>query len=87
MDPDVAWTSPTDLADYAYCPRSHFYRHHPPVGATRGEADGRRAAGERYHGRVLSAERHRAERGSAYWIGLLVGVLLVLVGIAWFLYF
>ncbi|HXY46496.1 MAG TPA: hypothetical protein VEK13_01175 [Thermoplasmata archaeon] len=87
MDPRDEWTSPTDLADYAYCPRSHWYRHHPPARGPTAYSSGRREAGERYHSRALTAERRRAERGSAYWIGLLVGVLLVVIGVAWLLHF
>ena len=87
MEPDGGWTSPTDLADYAYCPRSHWYRHHPPARGPTSSTSGRREAGEQYHARTLSAERRRAERGSAYWIGLLVGILLVVIGVAWLLHF
>lgn len=79
------WTSPSDLADYAYCPRSHWYRHHPPERGPTRFAVRHSSAGERYHERHLTAERHRAERGPAYWVVLLVGVLLVVVGVAWFL--
>lgn len=85
MDSDDGWTSPSDLADYAYCPRSHFYRHHPPAqGPTR--ASQRSAlGGVRYHERVLRAERHRAERAGAYWGVLLAGVALAVGGLWWIL--
>jgi CRISPR/Cas system-associated exonuclease Cas4 (RecB family) len=86
MDPDAAWTSPSDLADYAYCPRSHWYRHHPPTRGPSKDSQRRSAAGERYHARTLGAERHRAERGSAYWLGVILGILLVAAGVAWFLH-
>ena len=87
MEPDRGWTSPSDLADYAYCPRSHWYRHHPPARGPTAYSSVRREAGEEYHSRALTAERRRAERGSAYWIGLLVGILLVVIGVAWLLHF
>jgi CRISPR/Cas system-associated exonuclease Cas4 (RecB family) len=87
MEDEGGWTSPTDLADYAYCPRSHWYRHHPPDRAPSRASGQRRRAGERYHELTLGAERRRAERGSAYWIGLLVGVGLVAIGVVWFLHF
>ena len=87
MDPEGEWTSPADLADYAYCPRSHWYRHHPPGGGTTGFSARRREAGVRYHAQVLGAERRRAERGGVYWIGVLIGVGLVALGVAWFLHF
>lgn len=86
MGPDREWTSPSDLADYAYCPRSHWYRHHPPAGGPSRYASLRRRAGAQYHLRILTAERHRAERGAAYWVGAFVGIGLVVAGAAWLLY-
>jgi len=87
MESDGPWTSPSDLADYAYCPRSHWYRYHPPAqGPTRYSSE-RRRAGERYHRRVLTAERHRAERGAAYWVGAVAGIGLVAIGVAWLWHF
>lgn len=85
MDPDDGWTSPSDLADYAYCPRSHWYRYHPPPGAPNEDSRERAAAGVRYHDRVLTGERHRAERGGTYWGVLLLGVGLAVLG-AWWLF-
>lgn len=85
MGRDASWTSPSDLADYTYCPRSHWYRYHPPPGGPTSGATESALAGTRYHGRVLTAERHRAERGAAYWAVLLVGVVLVIGG-AWWLF-
>lgn len=83
MEPESGWTSPSDLADYAYCPRSHWYRHHPPAGGPSSDAAARGRAGVRYHSRTLTAERHRAERGSVYWAGIVIGVGLVALGAAW----
>lgn len=80
---EEGWTSPSDLADYAYCPRSHWYRHHPPAAGPSRSGVGRRVAGERYHRQTLAAERHRAERGGAYWLVLLVGLACVVGGVAW----
>jgi len=85
MDSDDGWTSPSDLADYAYCPRSHWYRTHPPPGGPRPESRASATAGVRYHDRVLSGERHRAERGGAYWGVLLVGFGLAVLG-GWWLF-
>jgi len=85
MDPDASWTSPSDLADYAYCPRSHWYRHHPPPDGPSRASQSRARNGVRYHHRVLTAERHRADRGGVYWAVLLAGILL-LVGGAWWLF-
>jgi hypothetical protein len=83
MEPEDGWTSPSDLADYAYCPRSHWYRHHPPQGGGAPEAAERARAGVRYHERTLTAERRRAEHGAAYWFGILIGLGLVVGGMAW----
>lgn len=83
MEPDAGWSSPSDLADYAYCPRSHWYRHHPPPGGPSRSAQERARGGVRYHDRVLTAERHRAERGPAYWAILFTGVLLLGGGLWW----
>lgn len=83
MGSDERWTSASDLADYVYCPRSHWYRHHPPAeGPTRSS---QRSAldGVRYHDRVLTAARHRAERGGTSWGVLLLGVALAALGAWW----
>jgi hypothetical protein len=77
------WVSATDLADYAYCPRSHWYHEHPPRGGPSPAARERAAFGQRFHARVLSGERRRAAHGAAYWAALGVGVLLVLGALAW----
>jgi hypothetical protein len=77
------WVTASDVAEYAFCPRSHWYRTHPPAGGTTPEAGARAAAGVRYHDRVLGAERRRAERGGAYWAALVVGVALMAGGALW----
>ncbi|HYB79244.1 MAG TPA: hypothetical protein VEG66_05740 [Thermoplasmata archaeon] len=83
MGGDDGWTSPSEIADYVYCPRSHWYRHHPPPGGGSRAAARSLDAGVRYHDRVLTAERHRAERGGAYWAVFLLGVALAAVGAWW----
>jgi CRISPR/Cas system-associated exonuclease Cas4 (RecB family) len=77
------WVTATDLAEYAYCPRSHWYYEHPPVGDRTTDARKRADAGTRYHHRILDAERRRAEHGAAYWAALALGALLVVGGLAW----
>jgi hypothetical protein len=79
------WTSASDLADYAYCPRSHYYHDHPPPEGPTPDGQRRAERGRRYHAASLGAERARAEHGGAYWAALAVGVLLVLGGVAWIL--
>jgi hypothetical protein len=78
--------SASDLADYAYCPRAHWYHEHPPPGGTTSEARRRALAGSGYHARTLGAERQREERGGAYWAALLAGLVLALGGILWILH-
>lgn len=87
MNPEGGWASPSDLAEYAYCPRSHWYRHHPPAGGPARLASERRRAGERYHRRTLTAERHRAEGGGAYWLAVLVGFGFAVGGVVWLFHF
>jgi CRISPR/Cas system-associated exonuclease Cas4 (RecB family) len=83
MSDDGDWTSPSDLADYAYCPRSHWYRHHPPPRGPSSSSVSRSALGEAYHARTLSAELRRDEHRSAYWVAVLIGVLLAALGVLW----
>ena len=85
MEPDDGWTSPSDLADYAYCPRSHWYRHHPPPEGPSPASQRSARGGVRYHDRVLTGERHRAERGGVYLAVLLLGLALAIGGIWWIL--
>lgn len=85
MARDDGWTSPSELADYAYCPRSHWYGQHPPNAGSSAAASDRSDAGVRYHRRVLTAERRRAERGGAYWAGVVLGAGLVALGVLWVL--
>ncbi|MGI0128811.1 MAG: hypothetical protein ACREDE_00555 [Thermoplasmata archaeon] len=83
MGNDSSWVSASDVADYAYCPRAHWYHDHPPRDGPRPGTQERAQAGERYHRRVLGAERRRAEHGGAYWAALAFGTVLVLGGAAW----
>jgi hypothetical protein len=67
-----AWVSASDLAEYAYCPRSYYYSTHPDAieGGHRPDPSARR--GVRYHQRTLSAERSHDQH-----LGLYVGLLLL----------
>jgi len=84
MGDDGPWVSATDLADYAFCPRSHYYHDHPPPGGPSEDSERRSDAGQRYHARVLGAERRRDERAGVYWAALAVGFLMLVGGAAWF---
>jgi len=77
--------SASDLADYAYCPRSHWYRHHPPAGGPTSDSVRAAILGTRSHTRQLRGERRRAERGKAYWVLVAIGLVVVLGGVAWLL--
>jgi CRISPR/Cas system-associated exonuclease Cas4 (RecB family) len=83
MASEGSWTSASELADYAFCPRAHWYHDHPPPEGPSSAARARSAAGTRFHATTLSAERHHAEHGGAYWAGLLIGVALLLGGTVW----
>jgi len=86
MATDDGWTSASDIADYVYCPRSHWYRHHPPPGGPSRSSQRRALEGSRVHDRVLVAERHRDERGGVYWGVLLLGLLFAAGGVWWLLH-
>ena len=83
MASDGPWVSATDLADYAFCPRSHYYHEHPPAGGPTPDSERRAGAGARYHHRVLGAELRREEHAGAYWTALAIGFVLVVGGVAW----
>ncbi|MCI4343551.1 MAG: CRISPR-associated protein Cas4 [Thermoplasmata archaeon] len=78
------YVSASDLADYAYCPRSYWYRHHPPPGGPSRDAVRSSTAGTRSHERQLGGERRRAEFGGWYWLLVAVGLLAMVGGILWF---
>ncbi len=77
------WVSASDLADYAFCPRSHFYHEHPPDGGPDPAAEGRARSGRAFHARELGGERRRAEHGAAYWGAFFLGALLAVGAILW----
>lgn len=82
--PPAATVSASEVGDYAFCPRAHWYSTHPPDGAPAEAALRRADAGTRAHARALRATERRAGSGWAYWLLLLVGVALAAGGgIAW----
>ncbi len=83
MGTERSWTSASEIAEYAFCPRASFYHAHPPSEGPSPSARAGAAAGTRFHARALAAERRHAEHAGAYWVGLAVGVALLLGGIAW----
>lgn len=79
-DPSVV--SASDLADYAYCPRSYYYRCHPPAGGPAPDAARRSQAGERAHARELGGDRRRAAHGALYWLVVVAGAIALVAGVA-----
>jgi CRISPR/Cas system-associated exonuclease Cas4 (RecB family) len=79
---DPRWITPSELAEFAYCPRAHYYRLR--YGPEPASADSER--GERYHRQVLGAELRRATRGANYWMLVAVGSLLTVGGVVAFLW-
>ena len=84
-DPESRWISASELADYAYCPRSWWYREHPPAEGRSPESERSAEAGIRSHDRVLAAEWRRERLGTAYVLLLVVAAALVAGGLWWIL--
>jgi len=75
---EVPWVSVSDLAEYAFCPRAHWYRGHPTGAAPEPAADRRAEAGTAYHRRELSRVRARESRGAGWAIAAAaIGILLL----------
>ena len=77
MEPSDSWVSASDLAEYAYCPRSYWYSIHPEVAGEGLRPDPRARYGVVYHRRTLSEERAHDEH-----VGLYVGLLLLGIALA-----
>ncbi|MCI4348907.1 MAG: hypothetical protein L3J93_01630 [Thermoplasmata archaeon] len=82
-DPGRGWTTASDLAEYAYCPRAHWYRHHArnvPLDRTDAMAIGR---GRSYHARRAAELSAHARWGyGPVLLVVLVGILLVIASVA-----
>jgi hypothetical protein len=83
---DGAWVSASEIADYAYCPRSWWYGRHPPTQGRGAASDRSARAGIRYHERVLAAEWRRERAGTAYLALLAIACVLVVGGLLWLLH-
>ena len=82
MSPGTGWTTPSELAEYVYCPRAHYYRR--TYGSSPPNPDS--VAGERYHARALGGEFARAGHGTIYWAVVAAGALLAFggtIGLLW----
>jgi hypothetical protein len=83
---DDGWVSASELADYAYCPRSWWYSRHPPAEGRSAASERSARAGIRYHERVLAAEWRREQAGVAYLVLLALAIVLVGGGLLWILH-
>jgi hypothetical protein len=79
------WVSASDLADFAYCPRSHYYRHHAPWAGPSPESVRSGEHGSRFHHRELTAVRSREDQ-AVHWAMVAAGsaVVLAVLVIGWF---
>lgn len=74
------WISASELADYAYCPRSWWYRGHPPAGGPTPASERRARDGQAYHQRTLAAELRREA-----WAGGIVAAAVIAAAVLAFL--
>ncbi|MFZ0891039.1 MAG: hypothetical protein WB778_08970 [Thermoplasmata archaeon] len=77
------WVTVSDLSEYAFCPRAHWYRAHPPPEGRTHRATRSAARGTRYHERVIGAEVRRQDRLGWYLAGIGAAALCVAGGIGW----
>jgi len=71
------WVTPSDLAEYTFCPRAHFYRQQTEEPRSRSAR-----AGETFHRRRLGAERWREEHPHLPWVAVVLGLGLTVVALA-----
>ena len=79
------WVSASELADYAYCPRSWWYGRHPPDEGRSRSGERAQSAGIRYHDRALAREWRRERSGTVYLVLLALSLVLVSGGLLWIL--
>ncbi|MCI4350905.1 MAG: hypothetical protein L3K15_05270 [Thermoplasmata archaeon] len=75
-DRTAAWLSASEIGDYVYCPRSFWYRRHPPPGGRSAESRRASTAGDRFHTAHLIADQHRGFRARRGRTVLLIAVVL-----------
>ena len=74
----------SDLAEYAFCPRAHWYRLHPPAGGAAVSSELARRSGDRFHARVLTARTRRDRWTGLWWLLVGAGFLLCLLALVEF---
>lgn len=79
--PRRRYVSAGELADYAFCPRSHYYRLHPEGRTPAAGSVARERAGVLYHARTIGADRRWADASPFPWLAVLTAgaVLLAVV--------
>ena len=79
------FVSASELAEYVYCPRAHYYRLQPEGRPVAPGALARERSGVEYHTRRTSADRRWAEASPLPWVGALLAgiVLLGVVVLGW----
>jgi hypothetical protein len=79
------YVSAGELADYAFCPRSHYYRLHSEGRRPAEGAVARERAGTAYHVRAIGSDRRWAGASPLPWVvAVVVGIaLLGLVLLGW----
>ena len=82
LPPSATWVSASELGDYEFCPRSHWYAQLPPDAPPTAASRAREARGERFHEAALGARARRSRRGGAYAALLLAGLILGLLAVA-----
>jgi hypothetical protein len=72
------YVSAGELADYAFCPRSHYYRQHSEGRTPAAGSIARERAGTEYHLRTIGSDRRWATASPFPWIAaLLVGAAIL----------
>jgi hypothetical protein len=72
------YVSAGELADYAFCPRSHYYARHPDGRSVAADSLARERAGTRYHARTIGSDRRWGNASALPWIAaLLIGAALL----------
>jgi hypothetical protein len=77
---DTRWASASEMAEFAFCPRAHYYSQHPPEEGPTPESVVARSDGIRFHGRTMAADQF-VERSGALGIALLLLALCLIAGV------
>ena len=70
------WTSPSDLAEFVFCRRAHFYRQRAEAPTTPAMV-----AGDRFHRRRLASELWRESHPAVPWLAIGLGLVLCLAAL------